>query len=117
MNAPINNGTKDESDCGFKNHETLLIVLDIENSNGPNFANYWRRQALVADNQGRRYSDTDLADALKCHYAQKEDECVTLTPRATALPALGKCDVLGALLSAALERVDWLEIARHLQVE
>lgn len=110
--------THDTTDCGYRNHETMLIAMDINNNNGLQFKKYWIQHARACVNRRSLHTDYDssarLAGILKCHYEQKKDDCVVLKNKSTVVPQLGKADILGDLLASAVERVDWMEIAKEL---
>lgn len=109
---------KDETDNGYKNHETFLIAMDINSNNGLPFQNYWLGKAAECIDRPSGMEDYNpearLAGMLDCHYDQKQDDGVRLVNKSTALPLLGKVAVLGELLTAARARVDWMEIAKEL---
>lgn len=89
----------DETVCGYTNQETFIILMDITNNRGSDFAEEWIRCAST----GLAISRTrlELSDDLKNWY-EINAECV--------LPN----NLAYSLSMAALGLVNWLEIADDL---
>lgn len=96
---------------GYTNAETAAMILDIDNTRERQ--EYWLDRARAARASARRggppgaltrkqVAVQSLADAL-------EEEVTDARPEAT-----DGADIYASLLTIALERVEWREVAEHL---
>jgi hypothetical protein len=90
-----------ELDCGYTNHETFTVAMQLAGNMTPGGAEYRARVEQMAELRLEAPA-IDLADALREHVE-------TLVPESN--------DLAGSLRSSALGRVDWLQLARELRGE